>query len=351
MNRRPISPTLCWSPLLSALCLVLVTACGGTRIAEPPSDHPPEREFTQTRFQMGTLVRVTVVSATPPPDSAFDGAFAAIDDIVAIMSEWEADSDISRVNGSAGGEAQSVDPRLIEVLRTGIAVSEASAGAFDVTWAPLRHVWDFDGPTPPPDHAIRATLPLLDYRGIEIDAAAGTVRLVQEGAECGLGGIAKGTAIQAAADALRDAGYDSFVIDAGGDVYAAGQSAAGPWRVAIADPRRPGVSIDEVTLRDTVLVTSGDYERYFEHEGVRYHHIIDARTGYPARGLISVSVIAEDPTVADALATAAFILGAQDGLKLLEDWPGVEGLLVAEDLSATGTTHWPSRARGSESAE
>ena len=328
---------------LLSIMVALLSACGASRSTSTADNTSPiAREYTQTRFQMGTLVRITVSSRAAPEDVVFDNAFAAIDEIVAIMSEWESGSDISRVNAAAGSDAITVDPRLIEVLKIGIAVSEASAGAFDLTWAPLRHVWNFDGTAPPDPAEIEAALRLIDYHQIVIDEHTQSVRLGLSGAECGLGGIAKGTAIQAAADALRADGYADFVIDAGGDVYAAGQNADNPWRIAIAHPRNEVQTLDQVELHDAVLVTSGDYERYFEHDGVRYHHLIDARTGYPARGLISVSVIAADPTVADALATAAFIVGRDEGLALLEEWPDVEGMFVDAELRVFATRRWPS---------
>ncbi len=301
---------------------------------------PAPSSTIETSFQMGTLVRIEVAAPDlPATREALDAAFAAIDEVVAVMSEWELDSDISRVNAAAGGEPVVVDPSLIEVLRAAHRVSEASEGAFDVTWAPLRHVWCFDAGCDLPDAAeLAEAVALVDYTQVELDAAASTVRLARAGMEIGLGSIAKGYALRAAGEALRARGFDDWIIDGGGDVYAHGDRFGAPWGLGVADPA--GGVMATVEVRDAALVTSGSSQRYIEVDGVRYHHLLDVRTGMPARGTAQVTVACTDPTVADALATAAFVLGPQRGVALLERWDGAEGLVVGEGGDVSATSGW-----------
>lgn len=294
----------------------------------------------ETSFQMGTLVRIEVAAPdTPATREALDAAFAAIDEVVAVMSEWEPDSDISRVNAGAGGDPVAVDPRLLEVLQAAHRVSVASDGAFDVTWAPLRHVWCFDVGCDLPDATeLAAAVALVDYTQIELDVAASTARLARPGMEIGLGSIAKGYALQAAGEALGAHGFDDWLIDGGGDVLAHGARFGAPWALGVADPS--GGVLTTVRLRDAALVTSGSSQRYIEVDGVRYHHLLDVRTGMPARGASQVSVACTDPTVADALATAAFVLGPERGVALLEGWDGAEGVVLDEAGTAHATSGW-----------
>lgn len=333
----------------SARPVVLAMLCG---CAHAPSAAPvPEPSVTvRTQFQMGTLVRIAAVDATgdagddPADDggeAAFDAAFAAIDGVVDEMSEWEPDSAVSRVNRDAANGPVVVGPALWHVLDTAMRVARATDGAFDPTWAGLSEVWCFTEGCGLPDRAgIERALQHVGYRWVELDDAASSVRFAHAGVRLGLGGIAKGYALQAASDAMCAAGRCNHLIDAGGDVYARGAGPAG-WRVAIAHPRLPGERIDEVTLWDAALVTSGDYQRYIEVDGVRYHHILDPRTGYPPRGAIQVSVVADDPMVADALATAAMVLGPVAGLTLIEEWPGAEALVIDDGLNWARTSGWP----------
>jgi thiamine biosynthesis lipoprotein len=169
-----------------------------------------------------------------------------------------------------------------------------------------------------------------------------------------LGGIAKGAVVDSVADYLQGQGYPDFLIDAGGDILVSGlKQGRDPWRIAIRHPRDSqavlGVlSLGEKSLRIAV-VTSGDYERYFESGGRRYHHILNPRTGYPAEGLVSVTVIAPDCTLADALSTAVFVLGPEEGLELLSKFTGCEGLLIAEGagrLIAWRTPGFPGELSG-----
>lgn len=281
----------------------------------------------------------TVIAVTLP---AGDDARAAAEAVIALfqrlegeLSEWREGSPLAEVNRRAGGAPVAVPPDLLAVVERSVELAERTGGAFDPTWAALWGLWDFQAAEPavPDPEAIARAAALIDYRRVEIDRAAGTLRLPEAGMKIGLGGVAKGYALDRAAELLRGRGHADFLIVAGGQVYAAGRRGGRPWRVGVRDPR--GDQTDAFALLDleggVSSSTSGDYESYFELDGVRYHHILDPRTGRPARGLRSATVIAPDATLADALSTALVVLGPDRGLALAEEWPEVEAVLVGED--------------------
>lgn len=253
--------------------------------------------------------------------------FAKVD---ARMSEWKPTSPLAAVNARAG-EAVEVPPDLIAIVRRGVAIGAMTEGAFDITWAALWGLWDFNAlaPTVPDPAAVANRAALVDYRRVEIDEAAGTVRLPAPGMKIGLGGIAKGWALDQAADALRAADVRDFTLSAGGQIYASGRKGDRPWRVGVRDPRgEPDDWFAVIEASDVSVSTSGDYERYFVRGGVRYHHILDPRTGMPTRGVRSATVVSRDATLADALSTAVIVMGVQRGLALVEGLIGAQALVV-----------------------
>ncbi len=252
------------------------------------------------------------------------------------MSVWRPSSDVVRINQAAGQRAVAVDPDVRDVLRIAKQVSEWTGGTFDVTFGALTDVWKFDQDqdnTVPSEEAIRARLPLIDYRQIEIDDRAGTVFLKQKGMRIHLGGIGKGYAVGRAVDILRRTGLRDFLVQAGGDLYAGGTNEGHPWKLGIADPRAAdGRSFGTIELTDSTFSTSGDYARSFVKDGVRYHHILDPRTGQPARLCRSVTIASDSPVLADAVAKGVFILGPERGMALVERLPHLGAVIV----SATG---------------
>jgi thiamine biosynthesis lipoprotein len=301
----------------------------------------------QTRFAMSTTLTI-LLSRTPDWQELFDFA----DRAARQFDHRLEDSPIARLNRD--GEAHP-PPEVLEVLKAARAVAEASEGAFDPTILPLTELWSFDsGGRLPEAGRIEEARRRVDYRRLVIKAD-GRVSL-PEGFGLDLGGIAKGAVIDLLADHLSSLGYEDFLIDAGGDILVSGlKQGRTPWRIAIRHPRDSQAMLGVLELGQkggrVAVVTSGDYERFFEKDGVRYHHILDPRTGYPARKLASVTVMAPACGLADALATAAFVLGPEKGLKLLEEFPGVEGLLVAERegrLAAWKTGGFPGELTGLE---
>ena len=221
------------------------------------------------------------------------------------------------------------------MLRTARQVSEWTGGKFDVTFGALSDVWKFDHDQDnrvPAPAEIAARLPLIDYRAVVIDEAARTVFVARPGMRVHVGGIGKGYAVDRAVAILRARGVRDFMVQAGGDLYVAGQPGDDPWRLGINDPRgAPNESFATIELRDSTFSTSGDYERSFIQDGQRYHHMLDPATGQPARGAVSVTIVAASATIADGLSTGVFIMGPEAGMALVERLPDVEAVIVTAD--------------------
>ncbi len=300
---------------------------------------------------MGTVIEAVLPQSDQPDRdaTAARSAFAAFDDVDREMSEWRDDSPLSAINRAAGGAPLPAPPALREILRRAREISERSDGAFDVTWAALAGVWSFQALSPslPSAAELERARSLVDYRLVEIDEPAGTVRLARPGMKIGLGGIAKGNALARAGAALRAAGVHAFLLSAGGQVLAGERDPTiGPWRVGIRDPRGPRDDFfAAIELDSTSVSTSGDYERFFLLDGKRYHHILDPRTGTPARGLRSATIVAQEPVLADALSTAVMVLGREGGRALVATFPGVEALVVDERGEVEATRGLEARLR------
>jgi len=297
----------------------------------------PETVFiTTSRELMSTRIDVSL-----PEDQAGEAerVFAEFARVEATANEWKEGTALTAVNLAAGGDPVTVPAELFALTRRGVEIGELTHGAFDVTWAALWGLWDFRTPGPVPSDAdIAARTALVDYRRLELDEAASSLRLPVAGMKIGLGGIAKGYALDRSAAALRAAGVTDFLLSAGGQVQAGGDKNGRPWRVGIRDPRStPDDYFGLVAVSDTSLSTSGDYERYFVEGGVRYHHILDPRTGRPARGLRSATVICAEATLADALSTAVMVLGKEAGLGLVASLEGVEAVVVDSRGKAAAT--------------
>jgi thiamine biosynthesis lipoprotein len=284
-----------------------------------PVDPRLERDTVKvSRPLMGSTWTIEVVHRGKPAKAAeaIDAAFQELERIEQMMSEWRADSPISAVNAAAGSKPVEVPMELREILERGIRYGEKTEGAFDITWRGMGRLWRFDGEFRVPAAAeVEKARKNVDYTRIQIEG--NRVFLPLAAMAIGLGGIAGGYAVDRAAGILAAKGYSDFLFDGSGDILVRGTHSGRPWRLGIQDPRGPhGKLLGSVSVQDEALVTSGDYERFRIVDGVRYHHIIDPRTGYPARGTISVTVIAKTTEQADALATAMFILGAEKALKL-----------------------------------
>lgn len=301
-----------------------------------PTDTPVVR---RSRALMGTVFEILVVDEPGAPvGPAIDAAFDEIARLESLMSEWRPNTQISAVNAAAGRAAVSVSPELIEVLHEANTVSVASHGAFDASWAALRGLWSFrsETPTVPTAAETSARARLVDYRRIRIDDAARTVRLERPAMAIGLGGIAKGYALDHAAAILRARHITNFVLYAGGQVFVSGTRGPRPWRVGIQHPRRADVYFAYFSPGDGSVSTSGDYEHFFMKDGVRYHHILDPKTGRPVTRTVAVTVIAPRGVQADAWSTALFVLGPEEGMAAAQR-AGIEALFIDPQLRITTT--------------
>lgn len=286
---------------------------------------------------MGTQVHL--VSYTTPALSQADvkagmqASLAEAARLAKLLSDWTTDSDVGRVNASAG-EWTSVAPETLEVVDKGLWAGRVSQGTFDITWNSLGDVWKFGDaqeavPKLPDAALIKRLLPRVNYSRVEIEKDPPRVK-VPKLSKLGLGGIAKGYIVDKMAAALRKAKLTSFLVQAGGDLYGAGKKPDGtPWVSGVQDPRgKQGQFFALIELEDHAFSTAGDYARSYLIDGKRYHHIIDPRTGYPAAACRSVTIWAPSALLADAIDDAVFILGPEAGLKLVESTEGVGAVIV-----------------------
>jgi thiamine biosynthesis lipoprotein len=270
--------------------------------------------FTGSEFAMDTLITVTVYG----PDAVGRGraALGEFRRVERLLSAFLAESEVGRVNAAAGRKPVRVSRETLDLVALSLKYAALSDGKFDPTVGPLVRLWGIGtGRTAPPAPAeVAAARRLVDYRRVVVDQAGSRLYLPQAGMALDLGGVAKGYAAQRAADLLRREGVRSALVDAGGNIVALGTRPDGrPWRVAVRHPRRPRAVLGILSVVDRAVVTSGDYERYFESGGRRYHHLLDPATGYPAAGFQSATVVGASSTLADIASTAVFVLGPGKG--------------------------------------
>jgi thiamine biosynthesis lipoprotein len=285
---------------------------------------------------MGSELRVAIwTTDAPAAQAAIAAVFAEFDRLEEALSVWREGSDVQRLNAAAGLGAVAVGPDTRAVLDAAQEASRQTRGAFDITFGVLSDVWRFDHDQDnrvPSDAEIAARLPLIDHAAVSVDHASGTARISRPGVRVHLGGIGKGYAVDRAVALLRGRGFDAFLLQSGGDLYAAGRRGDRPWRVGLNDPRGAGgESFATIELRDETFSTSGDYERFFIEDGIRYHHLLDPRSGQPARLCRSVTIIAASALMADWLTTGVFIMGPEEGLALVEQLPAVEAVVVTAE--------------------
>lgn len=288
---------------------------------------------------MGTNVSISVFGSqqnTSTIRKAVEEAFREVRRIDTLMSNYKPDSEVNRINRLKAGEKIKVSDETMQILRRSREISARSAGAFDITVLPLMELWGFysksAGESKPNENDIRATLKRIGYKKIML-WSDNSVSKSENKVEIDLGGIAKGYAIDRAAQKLKSYGVDSALIEAGGDFYCLGTKPNKKlWKIAIQHPRKRNKAFAVLEVRDCAIATSGDYENYVIIEGRRYSHIIDPRTGYPRSDTpASVTVVAKDATTADGLATAVFVLGPENGMKLVENMPAVEAIIINDE--------------------
>ncbi|MCK4335046.1 FAD:protein FMN transferase [candidate division WOR-3 bacterium] len=292
------------------------------------------------RFALGTYVRIKAWGQGDLQE-AFEAAFAEIDRVEGLTSVFDPESGVWALNH----EAEIVSAELAGLIGEALEVSVKSEGAFDPTVFPLLELWGFYDSTQydpklPSKEEIEEVLMFVDYRMIEIEAD--TIRLDLKRAKgVDLSGIAKGYAVDRAVKVLRERGVTRGLVDAGGDIFCFGERNGG-WRIGIRNPRseNPNDLLGIIKIDSGAVATSGDYENFFELDGVRYHHLIDPATGIPAREAISATVIAPTATQADAWATALFVMG-EKGIAILDSLDDLEGMIVLKDGEVIKTSRFP----------
>jgi thiamine biosynthesis lipoprotein len=283
------------------------------------------------RYLMGTSVQVAAFGGTADARrDAIEEAFGAMSEVDRLMSNYRSDSELTHVNGAAAREAVPVSAPLYAVLEAARKISVDSRGAFDITVGPLVKSWGFFDKKPhvPSASELAAIRPLVDYRNVQLEPRDRTVRFTRPGVEIDLGGIAKGFAVELAANVLRKRGLSGFV-DAGGNQYLLGtQPGKRVWTIGIAHPDRAGELLGEIDVPEGAISTSADSSNFLIANGRRYGHILDPRSLQPANASFSATIVSTDATLGDAMSKAAFILGPKDGIALIESYPHMDGAIA-----------------------
>lgn len=296
--------------LLVVLIMLLLAACGKQQ----------ERLLKVTRTSLHTITSMTVVTSNEQQaQQAIDAAYRELERLGQMLNFYADDSELASINKNAGIRPVKVSPETFDVIQKAVFASENTEGAFDATVGPLVKLWDFKKGVIPDKDDIEELLDQVGYKNIVLDASAQTVYLKEEGAQIDLGGILKGYAADKASLVLQKNGLSSGIVTVGGEVRAFGNKPDGaPWIVGIQNPRQKGPNdevIATIALSNRSISTSGDYIKFFEKDGVRYHHILNPKTGYPAEQCGSVTVIANDGITADGF-SKIFVLGPEKGLKI-----------------------------------
>lgn len=285
---------------------------------------------------MGNRFDISVVSESEiEAEKAIDLAVKEIRRIEKLISSWDPESETSKINNNAGINAVKVNSELIDLISRSIKISEITQGAFDISFGSVdKDLWRFDGSmTKMPDATTAAkSVKLINYRNIQVDPDEGTVFLKEKGMRIGFGAIGKGYAAEMAKSKLKELGIEAGVVNASGDMTIWGTHPEHEfWTVGIADPDAKQQVFSSLKIKDQAVVTSGNYEKFVIIDGKKYSHIIDPRTGYPASGLKSVTVISSNAELADALATAIFIMGKDVGINLINQLANVNCIIINEE--------------------
>jgi len=293
--------------------------------------------YSRDEAIMGTAIRVELWCEDR---TRADAALAAVMDFMHhvndTMSPYKPESLLSQINRDAARVAVPLSAELYGLLERALDFSRLSGGAFDITYASVGRLYDYRSGTRPTQAELAQARAAVGYEGLQLDAQARSVRFARPGMAIDLGGFAKGYAVDEGARILRAHGIAHAIVTAGGDSHVLGDRRGRPWTIGVADPRRPGELAAVLPLQDVAVSTSGDYERYFEEGGTRYHHILDPRTGCSPDGLRSVTILAPDGLTSEALSKSVFVLGLERGMRLVDNCPGVDAAVV----DAAGTLHY-----------
>lgn len=281
---------------------------------------------------LGSPLEITVVAQdTIQGNQYIDMAIAEVKRIENLISDWIPSSQISKVNQNAGIKAIKVDKEVFDLVGRAIKVSQITSGAFDISYASMDKIWKFDGSMKamPTEEAIKKSVSKIGYKNIILDSKEQTIFLKIGGMKLGLGGIGQGYIADKVKELLQTKGCVSGIVNVSGDINTWGKQVDGKsWTVAIVNPMNKNKIFATFPLENSAVETSGSYEKFVFFNGIRYSHIIDPRTGYPAQGIVSVSVFAKQTEIADALATGIFVLGVEVGLDLVNQMKGIQCIIV-----------------------
>jgi FAD:protein FMN transferase len=281
---------------------------------------------------MGTRITVQLQADDATKGSAaIDAVMTEMHRIDELMSHYKPGSELSQINLRAAHEPVRVDQELFDLLKLSLHFSQITDGAFDITYAGVGHLYDYRRHTRPTEAEIRAALPTVNWRNLILDADKLTVRFAMPGMRIDVGGIGKGYAVDRCIGILQSLGVTHAIVTAGGDSRIIGDRDGRPWVVGIRHPDDPNKVVTRLPLVDTAMSTSGDYYRYFDEGGVRYHHIIDPRTGHSASRVRSATILGPTATETDGLSKTAFVLGAQKTLELINRMPKFDAIFITPE--------------------
>ena len=307
-------------------------------VRRPPVARAPQAGW----FKREEAIMGTAVTAELWADDALSGQ-AALDAVMAemhridrAMSPHKADSELSRINRLAGTEPVRLSTEMFGLIERALGFSAVSGGAFDISYASVGHLYDYRARIAPGSSALVHARAAIGWRGLKLDRAARTLAFAHPGMRIDLGGFAKGHAVDNAVAILAGLGIRHAFVSAGGDSRVIGDKRGRPWTIGVRHPRDAKALVAVLPLEDTAVSTSGDYERFFEADGVRHHHIIDPATGRSPATIHSVTILAADGLTAEALSKSLFVLGLERGMVLIESQPGVDAIVV----DARGRLHY-----------
>ena len=288
---------------------------------------------------MGTAIRVELWSEDRAAgEAAINAVMTEMHRIDHAMSPHKPDSELSRINRHAAAAPVNLSDEMARLVSRALDFSKLSGGAFDITYAGVGHLYDYREKLKPSDAAIAQAVEAVGYQNLILDTAARTLRFARKGVRIDLGGFAKGHAVDNSVAILARRGIKNAIVSAGGDSRVLGDHRGRPWSIAIRDPRRPGEVVAVLPLEDTAISTSGDYERYFEQDGVRCHHVLDPKTGKSPSSVRSVTILAADGLTTEGLSKSVFVLGVAKGMRLIESQEGVDAVVI----DAAGKLHYSS---------
>lgn len=318
--------------------LLLIFFLGCTNIGNTQEIYSFKTSLIGSPFEL-----IVVATDSTQANLYFEASVQEVKRIELLISEWKPETEVSKVNAQAGISAVKVSKEVFDLVERALKISKISEGAFDLTFASMEKLWQFDkkehASLPSPE-IVSNNVKNVGYPFIQMDKKNQTIYITNPKTKIGLGGIGQGYIADKISEKLKGMGCTSAVVNVSGDVYAWGKKPdQKPWQVAITNPMNTQKIIGYFPLENSAVETSGNYEKYFTYNQKRYAHIIDPRTGYPVQDIVSVSVFAKTTELSDALATAVFVLGVADGLALLNQLDGIEGIIIDDQGKIYTSNH------------